>query len=231
MPGAAVFRARCLFSLPLLSVVACNSGISQRLIPVRLDLALGEAQFYSVPRRVLEKQLGYAKRRYLASPEFDIVPLQARLHFRAIGTGKRHVIKSGGDMRKAHFIRVCLAQVENTLLAGVKPIPKAFKRWTPPLRESHYFAIEILELVYQLARTAQIVMIESNRAHVAPDSYRFTPLFRRSTGFQQFGDFLMIFAQSPVQCRFSHLVPDVGIGAVFQEHLCGIHIIASGRHH
>jgi hypothetical protein len=38
------------------------------------------------------------------------------------------------------------------------------------LRESHYLAIKILELVYQLTRSAQIVMVESNRAHVAPVS-------------------------------------------------------------
>src|SRR5437879_4327881 len=74
--------------------------------------------------------------------------------------GKRHVIKGSGHISLPHLIRPRFAQVKHTLFARIKPISKAFKWRTLPLGEPHDLTVKLLELIEQLTRGAQVVMIK-----------------------------------------------------------------------
>lgn len=67
----------------------------------------------------------------------------------------------------ANLIRSCLAQMEHALIAGVEPISEVVKWRSLTLCKAHHIAIERPELLHQLARSAQIIVIEADSAHVA----------------------------------------------------------------
>lgn len=95
-----------------------------------------------------------------------IVTFQVSFHFLALRAGKRHMIESVCYVRKAFFVRPCLAQVENALIARVQPVSKTSKVWPLALFEAHYVAIEDLEFLHERTWGAQIDMVEPNRGHM-----------------------------------------------------------------
>src|SRR5688500_17952354 len=75
------------------------------------------------------------------------------------------MIKGCGYMRETHLIRLCLAQVENALIARIKPISETLRRRSLTFGEPYDLTIERFEPIHQLTWSAQIVMIETDRTH------------------------------------------------------------------
>jgi hypothetical protein len=94
------------------------------------------------------------------------VPGQVRFHFLAPSAGKRHMIESGGYLRKALFVRARLAQVQNALFSRIQPVSKTSKLWPWALGETYYVTIEYLEVFHEITGSAQVDVVETNRGHM-----------------------------------------------------------------
>ena len=129
-------------------------------------MTFGKAQLHAVSCGVLEEQLSNAHGWYPACRELDVVLLQTGLHFRAAGASERRVIEGGSYVGKAHFVQPCLAQVENAFIAGIKPVSRSPEVGPLALLEAHNVTIEHFEVIHELTRSAQIVMVETNRGHM-----------------------------------------------------------------
>ena len=140
------------------SVTGHNIKLSARIF--------GKAQLHAISCRVFTEKLRDSHGGYVACRKRYIVPLQVSFHFLALRAGKRHVIESGCYVRKAFFVRPCLAQVENALIAHIQPVSKTSKVWPLALFEAHYVTIENLEFLHERTWGAQIDMVETNRGHM-----------------------------------------------------------------
>jgi hypothetical protein len=144
-----------------------------------------EAQLYAIPRRVLQKKLMDAEFRYMAAGKPDVLPIQARFHLQAVRAGKSDMVKSRGYVRETRFARPRFAKMKNAVIAGIKPVSKAFQTRPLALPEADDITIKIPEPFHEFAWGPQVVVIEGYRCHSLSSSrchfYSFAPLDRNNS--------------------------------------------------
>jgi len=104
--GLSGYRAYFALLGKKLYVLPCVSVTGQFALS---GLIAVKTQLDSISCGVLYEYLGDPEPGHLACLESDIVPLQARFHFRKIRAGKRHMVEGGGYMGMPYFIRPSLA--------------------------------------------------------------------------------------------------------------------------
>src|ERR1044071_7743850 len=94
--------------------------------------------------------------------------LEPRLERRSIRAGERRVVERARDVHVAHLARIRFTQMQYRTLAGIEPVPEPAERRPRADAQAHHVAIKRADLVEQLARSAQVVVIERLDRHAAP---------------------------------------------------------------